>query len=58
MSRYAYRLKTDLTQLKKERNQVIKEANRKILSIRDVWRDKIYYEGNRAGKILKSAMQT
>ena len=58
MTRYAYRLKTELKEVKKERTEILKEANREIISIQTVWRDIIYYERSRAGKILKTAMQT
>lgn len=54
---YASRLQEELEELKKEQKIVIKEANRKIESIQYTWRDLIYKEGWRGGKILKKSMQ-
>lgn len=33
------------------------ECGRRIDQVRTFWRDKIYFEGSRPGKILKAAMQ-
>ena len=47
-------------QLKKQEKTMInleKECERKIHSIRNFWKHKIYEEGSRGGKILKMAMQ-
>ena len=47
-------------QLKKQEktmNNLEKECNRKIHSIRNIWKHKIYEEGTRGGKILEMAMQ-
>lgn len=42
---------------KKRAIAVEKECQRRVKSVRSFWRDKIYREGCRTGKILKLAMQ-
>ena len=41
-----------------EIDKVIQEAQRKVVSVRTFWRDKIYQEQSRAGKIVKRAVCT
>lgn len=48
-------------QLKKQEEMVLlmeEECQRKIRSIRSFWKDKIYKEGTRGGKMLKIAMKS
>ena len=50
---YYYRNK-----LEEEVEILSEECERKIKSIREFWKGKIYYEGTRSGKILKKSMQS
>ena len=51
---YRRRLKEE----KRKGDQMFKECVLKIARVRSFWKDKIYNEGTRGGKIVKTAMQS
>ena len=52
-----YQYSKKLKQAEAETELVTEECKRKIRSVRAFWKEKIYSEGSRSGKILKKAMQ-
>lgn len=54
---YQWKLRQEQLKTKKTMDWMYKDSNRAIKSVREFWKEKIYNESTRAGKILKTSMQ-
>lgn len=47
----------EVDELRSEREVMARECGRQVEEVRKFWRDKVYSEGSRSGKLLKAALQ-
>ena len=55
--KYARQCESEVKALKEDLHRLDGDCRKKIRNVRYFWKDKIYGEGARSGKILKAAMQ-